>query len=387
MSAHTVHAVPNSEKTVTCPACGEAHALRDCSTARDRSLVRSEIKLADMEFLDAADAFLAARTVAPGANAETSVRYIKPNSESTYREYVTALGKFWGGTKLRDIDDGQIRIYQERRAANVGGRWCKKCGQNRIQKEVAFLLRMLRCAQVWTHELDEAFDQLPTEETYIPRVPEPELREKFFRVAESRDEWLYIYYWAVLSRRLTLSTFELRMVRLGDIDLRTMLWSVEVYAAKNKRRIRTLPLETAEVIEAVQWLMNRARRLGSTDPSHHLFPWGVGSKHEVDPARPMTKHAIKNAWNLIKRKAGLDKARPYDIRHWGMTEMAERGRSIHDIMAFAGHMNARMQRHYIAISDQAKRQIARSAEQPGAFDKKPPAKAEWPHEAKPKWLA
>src|SRR6185437_6478591 len=79
-----------------CPACGGEHPLAECTACANRSLVRSEIALADMTFPRAFDAWLAARTV--NGALDCNVKYLGENSTRTYCEYKEALSKFFGDT-------------------------------------------------------------------------------------------------------------------------------------------------------------------------------------------------------------------------------------------------------------------------------------------------
>lgn len=351
----------------SCPACGGQHKLRDCPVAKERSFLRAEISLADMLFEPAAKKWLATRSVGNGT--PTEVRYIEDGSVRTYSDYIWALSKFFGDTVLRDIDDGMIRVFQDCRAVNKNNLWIKKCGQNHLRKEVHFLKMVMRSAGVWTEELDEAFEMLPVEPSKVPYVPEPIVREKVFRIMASKDEWLWIYHYANFVRLTTASTFEMRMARLDCMDLRRRLFHVRKGQDKCRGRIRAIPLETDDILESGEWLLRRAHRLGAHEANHFLFPWGVGSKYEVDPTQPMERHAMKNSINRIKKRAGVP-LRPNHFRHWAMTEMAERGEGIHAIMAFAGHLDKETQQHYIHISDAAKRAIAARQNLPSAFEER-----------------
>lgn len=328
-----------------------------------------------MPFEKAAEKWLDSRVLLTGG-VKTDVRYISEGSERTYRDYKWALEQFFGGTILRNVDDGMLRIYQDMRSVNARGLWVKKCGQNHLRKEINFLIMVMRSAGVWNEDLDEAFDMLPTEDVKIPPVPEPEMREKIFRIMASKDEWLWIYHWANFTRRTTASTFEMRRARLRCMDLRRRLFHVFKGQDKCPGRVRAIPIETEDCLESGEWLLRRAHRLGAHDPDHFLFPWGVGSKHQVDVTESMLADAMKNSMNRIGKKAGWH-IRPNHFRHWAMTEMAERGESIHAIMAFAGHLDKQTQQHYIHISEAAKRMIAQRQADQSVFDqKKPPHRVE-----------
>jgi integrase len=88
----------------------------------------------------------------------------------------------------------------------------------------------------------------------------------------------------------------------------------------------------------------------------------------------MKSDAMKNAFNRIKAKAGLPYFRPQDIRHWAITELAEQGVSMAQIMSYAGHLRPKMQRHYTAISEAAMLRIAKTVAFSG-LPKKPPQRA------------
>jgi len=151
------------------------------------------------------------------------------------------------------------------------------------------------------------------------------------------------------------------------------VWTFRVgpEASKNKFRNRTIPLESDEVREAVEGLMRRAIDFGANRPEHYIFPFGANSRRgDLDVTRPMTKHGIKHTWNEIRERSELTWLRPYDMRHSAITRMAEAGKPIAIIMAFAGHISPRMQQHYISISMQVKREAAQDV-----WLKKPPLPA------------
>lgn len=80
-----------------------------------------------------------------------------------------------------------------------------------------------------------------------------------------------------------------------------------------------------------------------------------------DPNQPMTVSGIKYPWNEIRLAAGLPWFTPYGLRHTGCTRYAEDGMSIHILLSMAGHMTQKMQRHYVHISEAAKRKAVQKA--------------------------
>jgi integrase len=332
-------------------------------------LVRSQEPLADMLFMPAFNAWIALRLVNEGQ--DSCVRYLSEESVRTYREYAKALDKFFGRMKLGDIHDGNIRTFQDDRAS-CNGPWQRKCGQNRIRKEVSLLIAMLRDGRVWDEDLEKAFRGLPQELTDIPRAMDSEQQGRLLSVMQSREEWRWIYHYSVLDLRTCASTIEMRMSRIEDGSLQQRTFRVGPKASKNKFRNRTIPLEQEDALESLEFLQWRSRKLGSSDPEHFLFPFGFDSNHVCNPAQPMTRWGIYTDWEKIRKEAELDWLRPYDLRHTAITNMATEGVPIAIIQAFAGHISAKMQQHYTTISMMSKRATAQSM--PALIQALPPKK-------------
>jgi integrase len=294
----------------------------------------------------------------PDERQETSVQYITESSEETYREYAWALDKFFHDYDLKDIHDGHLRTYQDLRA-RCEGNWKKPCGQNRIHKEVGMLLRMLRTAHLWDDDLEDAFKQLPMQESELQRALSPSEQAYWLTTCLKEPDWSWIHDWSVLSLGTCASTFEVRMARLKDVNTRLWTFRVGPEASKNKFRNRTIPLESDEIRQAADNLMRRAFAFGAKRPEDYWLPFGGGSRRgDLDVTQPMTKHGIKHTWNEVRERSGFTWLRPYDMRHTAITRMAERGVPMAIIMAFAGQVSPRMQQHYTTISMQVKRETA-----------------------------
>ena len=289
----------------------------------------------------------------------TNARYISERTEWDYRQYARALGKFFGGIPLREIHPGHLREYHRGRAFCDQGaaHWQKPAGANRIRKEIGLLIRVMKSAGAWTEELDRGFQPLAPVHSDVSRAMSPEEQELFLRVAGSRQRWALIYCYAVVALQTTASTNELRGLRLSDIDTTQGFVQVRSATAKNKYRIRTIPVATPEAERCLGRLLARARQLGSDRPEHYLFPLRL-SRCEYDPTQPMSDSGLKKLWDEVRDAAGMRWLRPYDLRHSGLTRMAEHGVPVHVMMAYAGHMSMRMQQHYVSISSAAMREWA-----------------------------
>jgi integrase len=346
-----------------CPACERAIALHAAELSPQ------------MTFPEAFELWIARRTV---QGAYLQARYLSQRTLRDYRACAMALGKFFWQLKLVEVHAGHMREYQRARSVcdrsvcgGLGNAWERPCGANRIRKEIILLVRILKEAKLWGDERKLSFQLLQAEESDVPRAMQPDEQQRFLALAASRAEWQFIHWYSILALQTTASTNELRALRLGDVLLAQGLLQIRREGAKNKYRIRTIPLETPEVVWALERLIERARSLGAGAPYHYLFPIQVTKTH-YDPLRPMSDSGLKKRWAAVRQAAGLDWLRPYDLRHTAITRMAEAGTPIQVIMSFAGHMTLRMQQHYTTISLLAKRKWARATweeSDPGAFSR------------------
>jgi integrase len=199
----------------------------------------------------------------------------------------------------------------------------------------------------------------------VQRALEPDEEAAFLKVLRSRANWHWLHDYTVISLRTCISTQEIRMLKLGDINFQQGTILVKAEGAKTKSRIRTIPLETTDTLDAFFGLVRRAKRFGASADTHYLFPFGADSRRgDLDINRPMTKYGTRSQWREARKEAGVPWLRPYDLRHTAITRMAECGVPIATIMSFAGHISPRMTQHYTAISKQAKRKAQRDTWEP-----------------------
>ncbi|MDR3798427.1 MAG: site-specific integrase [Terracidiphilus sp.] len=347
----------------------------------------------DLLFSIAFDVWMLHRTIRTQGIAGT-VSYLSENTDKDYRTAAKSLSKFFSKFRLDQINAGHLMDYQRARATNPsnsegvwrclrgstvqgefgtreaaegwakskGGDWhfaqtlwTRAAGANCIRKEIGLLIRILRSARLWGDDERDNFLPLRPVENDLVRAMTPEEQHRFLQVAGSREEWRLIYQYTIIALQTTASTNELRALRLGNILLGAdSIVQIPRPGAKNKYRMRSIPIMTDDAVWAFQGLIGRARELGSVAPSHYLFPI-QSSRGKYDPSRPISNSGLKKPWDAVRKAAGMPQLRIYDLRHTGITRMAEAGVPIRVIMNFAGHMTAKMQQHYEAISMSSKR--------------------------------
>jgi integrase len=290
------------------------------------------------------------------AGVSTNAQYIGVVTERDYRQYAKALEKMFEALRLEDIHEGHLREYHRARALNDGP-WAKPAGANLINKEVGMLIRMLREAGLWDKNRDDAFNRLQHVETDVQRALNQEEERNFLKTAASREDWRFVYNYSIAALQTTASTNEMRSLRIGDVSLAQGVIQIRARGAKNRFRIRTIPIETQECRWAFEALIYRAYQLGAGGEHHFLFPIQQ-VRNTYDPTRPMGNSGLKKRWDEVRKAAGLPWLRPYDLRHTAITRMAESGVPIPVILSFAGHVSQKMQQHYTQISLMAQRRAA-----------------------------
>lgn len=332
-----------------CPACAEAIGMKE-----------SKLSL-EMKFPEAFEVWISQR-VLDHAGMWTNARYLSPRTEHDLRQYAKMAGKFFGTLRLEDIHEGHLREYQRARATcdKSCGNWERPAGANLIRKEVQTVMRVMRAAGALTEDRAKKVQLVQRVDLDVPRAMSPDEQHCWLHVAGSRAEWELIYCWSLVALQSTAATNEMRSLRLGDIYLDQGTMQIRTEGAKNKFRVRTLPLQSREIRWALECLIERARSKGANGPDCYLFPFHL-NRDRYDPLKPMTVTGIRKRWQEVRAASGIDWLTPYCLRHTAITRMAEAGVPIQVIMDFAGHISPRMQQHYTAISMQAKRRWAAAA--------------------------
>ncbi len=340
-----------------CPACNEL-----------RHMYLSALS-ADLPFEEAAVLYMRIRQVDATPGAMSSARYIKANTVKYYEAQVRSLNLFFGSMKLTDIHLGHLCSYQRDRIAGKPPffrrlqphrKEAASCPvqAKQVNAELGTLKRILRRANAWTNEMEEFFEELLEEEQDVPRSLDPRQQTHWLECARSKERWNLIHWYSVVAFDTTASTNELRALRIGDVNLHHQMISVPWEGAKCRGRHRSISIENADCLWALEQLLYRAREIGSVHPQHYLFPFRRGTT-PYDPTRPMTQSGLKKKWEEVRDASGLDWFRPYDTRHTGITRQAEQGVPIQIVMARAGHLSPRMTQHYTHISDAAQRRWLR----------------------------
>jgi integrase len=284
-------------------------------------------------------------------------RYMTEQTLRCWGFMVMALNKFLGNKTMDEIGINPeiLTEYQLWRSPTAG--------PSRINREVGLCIRILKQEGVWTRQHANRYRPFSVKYPDVPRAMTPAEQELWLRTARSQRKWDWVYWYTILGLRTTASTWELRTLKLKNINLDGKYIQVASASAKGKYRIRTIPL-TADALEAAQKLLERARRLGASEPGHYLFPRHIALHY--DPTRHLS--SVRWWWDEIRAATGLYDFKPYDLRHTAITRLAEAGTPIWVIMSMAGHVERRMTEHYVWISEQAKRKALEAGAEKRMYD-------------------
>lgn len=271
--------------------------------------------------------------------------YISAKTHHEYQLNIKTLSAFFGELRLQEIDGDLLRKYQRMRQA--------KCGPFAINHECGLICQIRKRMGIPV----EDYQPLPLPKEIRGRALSDAERARLLRVAESNPNWEAVFLATGISVNTTAGPKETATLRLKDVDLERRVIRIQPGGAKNVHRLRTIPLND-EAFEFVKLALARAKRLGSVEPEHYMFPFRVrpSNNHEpdFDPARHQT--TFRNAWGKMMKAAKIQNFRMYDLRHHAITALLENPdvseETAEDI---AGHISRRIKKRYSHIRMQYKR--------------------------------
>lgn len=342
-----------------CPACERA-----------RSMTLSRIS-PSLPFREASAIWIESRSfrATPGA---ISAKYIRENTERSYRQYIASLNLFFGEIPLNQIHAGHFVEYQRRRV-NGDPPFIRKIRPNynvepgpcpasprKANYELSLLKNIIKKARLSLEDIEDEYEEFLVDESEVILALTQEERRRWLDVSSLKPEWNIVHWYSQLAFETSMGTNEMRSLRLGDVNMNHQTVTVPPHGSKNRYRSRTIPLISGEACWACEQLILRAKDLGASSPLHYLFPFRR-MPHPYEPGRPMSSSGIRKPWDEVRAKSGLKSFTPYHTRHTALTHWAEGGMRIEEMMALAGHVSMKMTRHYARIGEGALRRAAEAA--------------------------
>lgn len=318
------------------------------------ALLMSVAALTQLPFRDACEYWLESRR-----------NYISVKSFHEYSLNLKPLSKFFGELRLDEITPDLVREYQRTRRTTCGptGRPPGPC---QINHETGLLCQILKRVGMPLRD----YDPLPLPRDKPGRVISEEERARLLRIASENKNWEAAYLFAVISVNSSAGPKEVASLRLKDIDWQREQFNVPGQGAKNRFRVRPIPMN-ADALAGMRQAVERAKRLGSTEPTHHVFPFRL-HRSKYDPERYQT--TFKTAWHKATAAALLGNLQMYDLRRTAITNMLENPEiSDETIEEICGHVPGSVtKKKYSYIRQEARRRAVDALASHKTPAKKPP---------------
>lgn len=275
-----------------------------------------------------------------------------------YEYYIRSLTRFFSALRLAEIHIGHIQAYQRWRQQPDVDHKLRGAGPSCINHEVNTLSQILDRAGLWI-EIAKFYKPMRLPKAKIGKAMSDQEEEQLFRAAAQSGHWKVAYWASLLTAHTSAGAGEIRHLRLSEIDLSARVINVSE-GTKNDYRIRSIPLNPT-AFWAAQQIVNRYRkacRRARIEPNADHYPL---YHNGPDFTRPIT--SWKKAWWALRRAAGLEQIRMYDLRHHALTRLLENPDiSEQTIKDIAGQVSKKMIDRYSHIRLKAKRDAVEALE-------------------------
>ncbi|BCJ30522.1 site-specific integrase [Actinocatenispora sera] len=341
----------------------------DPTTGERRS--RSESK-ADIDQADAwiADMEKAARGgVDPGAAtmplAEYGAAYLNLAMRGLEKKTLDPYLAGWRKRVVPTLGHISVRMVTNGAVDRAVHAWiADECSRSTVKNSIAVLVRVMEQAMRdgiidrnparvtgWQHEFARAEDELDDPRSLA--LPSWESLRELADALVARSSGQYrgwgdvVVFAACTAARIG----EVSGVRAGDIDRVDWMWTVRrqttpgpgglIDKGTKGKRARTVPL-IEEVRPMVSARMNAAvDENGEFDPDARLFAGPRGGRISTAVLRDATH------WDEVVNALGHEHLRRHDLRHTGLTWLADAGVPVHVLRKIAGHGSLTTTQRYL----------------------------------------
>lgn len=272
------------------------------------------------------------------------------------RMFGRVLRFFGPNLPTRRVTLEMIREYQKVRRVEVSPTMKKPITARTVNYEMQLLRGAMTYADCWTDTLEARYKPL---RQVKPRVGKAASKERLKQIlATARTYHLQVaIYAAAVAAGTGCRGGEIRKLQLGDIQLEQGTIVIRAEIAKNRQE------REPQLMALAQWglrnLLERAKRLGATEPNHYLLPFNIRKSHQLakdtdekwDVTRPMVTWV--KSWRKIMTLCNMKGFRFHDLRHTFRTLGAEAGVPLEVMMAQLGHMDRETSLDYVHIQQRA----------------------------------
>lgn len=297
---------------------------------------------------------------------ETRKPYLRPRPYYLAGQHAKHLGVFFGDMQLRKIHIGHIREYQKARTHNVSAAWKHRAGPSLINHETSALQSILKRAGEWD-KIKPHFEAIPLPRWKPPKVMSDEQEMLVFEIASANPKWELAAWAASLTVNTSVAGVELRSIQLSHVNMHSRIPTllVDAETAKEEVRGRIVVLNTTAQT-MMDNCLKRAKKLGSYEPEHYLFPFRNGPGR-WDPTKPTTASWLRRSFEELRKAAGIPWLTPHCFRHQHATLSYEAGEPEQTIRLRMGHVSERMTRYYSSLRRESQKSAVDAIDQSRRF--------------------
>jgi integrase len=241
-----------------------------------------------------------------------------------------------------------------------------------VNNEILCLSSVLREAKLWW-KVENDYKKLKVDVNDEIDALTLEEQQRLLQVARSADPNAVAPYVAVLSYSTGMRHKEIRLLQLSAIqELNTEYPIIRVRRSTTKTNAGARPVSLDSMaVWAARKLLERAKRVGATEPNHYLLPTFLerhsrptdplyGKGKGFDPEHPMG--SWQKEWNSFRKAVGIKHRHFHLLRHTYCTRAGEAGVPLAVTQSQVGHMSQALTAHYTHVSERAIHKAAQRIE-------------------------
>jgi integrase len=273
------------------------------------------------------------------------------------RMFKRVLRFFGPNLPIRRVNLGMIEEYQKMRRVEISPTMRKPVSARTVNYEMQLLRGAMTYADCWTDTLEARYKPLRQAKPKVGKAAGKERLKHLLATAKTRRIFEVAMYAAAVAAGTGCRGCEIRNLQIGDIQLEQGIIVVRAEIAKNRQERE--PQLMALAAWGLRNLLERAKRLGATAPSHYLLPLNIRKSNLLvkdtdqkwDVTRPMVTWV--KAWRRLTAQCNMKGFRFHDLRHTFRTLGAEAGVPLEVMMAQLGHMDRETSLEYVHIQQRA----------------------------------
>jgi integrase len=292
--------------------------------------------------------------------------HIDPRTVRSYRTTLNAIKRHFGDRKMESITVADLHGYQTTRL-DAGKH------PTTVNHELMSFSFCLKEAGLW-ERLARKYKPLKNSRHSTRQPLSNDQLNRLVVTAMGNPRFEVVLNLMLTAANTTCRPCEIAALQLGRIHVDGDFPHIAISRATTKTNSgeRLIPLNRVALL-AIRRLLDRAHRLGASEPGHFLLPAEL-ARH-TRPESPLHERRREGGfdpsyhqrgwgrtWRKLREKAGLPDVEFYSLRHTSITAAGEQNVPLAVVQSLAGHMDGKMTEYYTSIRDNPKVQAVRAIE-------------------------